>query len=180
MTEIPKNNPEKKEVVDDNDRKFTLETIDPQFLAENKTKSYTLITDWLETNDADETKIVRKIFHEGKDEEKVQTLLIAKITVGGNRTAEKKEISDDEYNEYLKQTKIHIEKTRYEFDIDQDGARFNAKYDEFSDSNLRVLEVGPDTLGENKQFKPEDFKYSLHEVSDDISFTGFRVARHIN
>lgn len=174
MTEFPNNNPEKNNVVQDNDRKFTLETIDSQFLVENKIKSYLLITDWLETNEADETKIVRKIFDDGK----VQTLLIAKITVNGNRTAEKKEITDGEYKEFLKQAKIRVEKNRYELSIDQNGVRFNAKYDEFVDSKLRILEVEPDTLDENKQFKPEDFAYSLHEVSDDISFTGFRVAGH--
>lgn len=175
MTEIPNSNPEKNGLVDDNDRKFTLETIDPEFLVKHSTKSYLLTTDWLETHEANETKVVCKKFDDGR----VQMLLIAKNTVNGHRTAEKKEISVDEYNEYLKLAKIHVEKVRYEFSIDQDGTRFDAKYDEFIDSSLRVLEVGPDTSGKDELFKPEDFQYTLEEVSDDATYTGFRVATHI-
>lgn len=175
MTEIPTTNPEKNGPIDDNDRKFRLETIDPEFLLRHNTKSYTLITDWLETNEANETKVVCKKFDDGR----IQMLLIAKNTVDGHRTAEKKEISADEYGEYLKLAKVHVEKIRYEFSINQDDAQFDAKYDEFSNSNLRVLEVGPDTSGKDELFKPEGFEYKLEEVSDNITYSGFRVATHI-
>lgn len=175
MTEIPYYNPEKNGAVDDNDRKFTLETIDPEFLAKHNTKSYVLTTDWLETHETNETKIVCKKFDDGS----IQMLLIAKTTVNGHRTADKKEISEAEYNELLKQTKVHVEKIRYELSIDQGDAHFDTKYDEFPGSSLRILEVGLDKSGKDITFKPENFAQKLVEVSNDITYTGFRVAAHV-
>ncbi len=49
--EIPKNTPEKREILDDNARKFTVEPIDPQFLDEHNATSFTLAVDWLETGE---------------------------------------------------------------------------------------------------------------------------------
>lgn len=175
MTEIPQTHPEKKEIVADNDQKFTLGTIDPHFLAEHNARSYILVTDWLETNEVDETKVAYKKFDDGK----MQILLIAKVTVDGNRTAEKREISEDEYREYLKHTGIHIEKKRFEFDFVQDGVSFAMKYDEFAHSSLRVLEVGAKNPDEVASFRSKDFPYELEDVSEDTSFSGFRVAAHI-
>jgi len=175
MTETPKKNPEKKETVDDNDRKFTLPTIDAQFLADHSARSYLLVTDWIETNEADETKVAYKKFNDGS----VEILLIAKVSDGDNRTAQKTPISEDEYKRYLGHTTVHVEKTRFEFEFVQDDTAFAMKYDEFTDSALRVLEVGAQTPADRTSFRPSAFPYPLKEVSDDPSFTGFRVATHI-
>lgn len=177
MTEIPKVSPEKKEIIEDNDRKFILETVDPQFLAEQNARSYLLITDWLETNEADETKVAYKKFDDGN----VQILLIAKTTVNGNRTAEKRGITEAEYARYLEHAKVHVEKKRFEFEYTQkDGTTFAVKYDEFVNSSLRVLEVGPASQPDGGIFKSEDFPYKLEDVSDDISYVGFRVAGRLS
>lgn len=177
MIEFSKNNPEKKEIVNDNDQKFTLETIDPQFLTSHNALSYLLVTDWLETNEADETKVAYKKFDDGS----VKILHIAKVTIDGNRTAEKRELTEVEYEKYRNFTKIHVEKRRYEFDyVQEDGSSFAVKYDEFIDSSLRVLEVGAKVSSNEASFKSEDFPYELKDVSNDDSFIGFRVATHIS
>lgn len=98
---------------------------------------------------------------------------------GGNRTAQKKPISDDDYKRYLEHATLHIEKRRFEFDFALAGITFALKYDEFTDSQLRVLEVGAKTPKDKGSFTPESFPYPLKEVSSDASFTGFRVATHI-
>ena len=175
MTEMPTTNPEKEKSIDDNDRKFTLGTIDPRFLDGHGAHSYVLVTDWLETNEKDETKVACKKFQDGK----VETLLITKTTVDGKRVAKKTEISEEDYRKYLEHAKVHVEKIRHEFSFIQDGVPFAIKYDEFIDSELRVLEVGSAAPADTESFKPENFPFTLKEVSDDKSFVGFRVVAHI-
>ncbi|HSW77545.1 MAG TPA: hypothetical protein VLG36_01985 [Candidatus Chromulinivoraceae bacterium] len=58
--EIPKTTPEKREILDDNARKFTVEPISAQFLDEHSATSFTLTVDWLETSEANEKKVAYK------------------------------------------------------------------------------------------------------------------------
>ena len=97
------------------------------------------------------------------DDGTVKILHIAKVTIDGNRTAKKREITEAEYERYRSNAKIHVEKRRYEF----------------TNSSLRVLEVAAKVLDDTTSFNPEDFPYMLKDVSDDNSFVGFRVSAHL-
>lgn len=169
--EFPTNTPEKHETLSDNDRKFIVGTIDQEFLAEHSAISYDLITDWLETNKDNETKLARKKFIDKDD----QLLYIAKITVDDERKTKKTKLSETEYTKLLKHDVQHVEKTRYEFKFSQNGIEFTAKYDEFNDSTLRILEIDANTTDERNQFDPTIFPYTLDEVSDDKNYSGFRI-----
>jgi len=86
--ELSQNKPdqERREVLNDNARKFVAEPINEPFLREHEASSFKLIVDWLEKNEDNETKVAYKDFGDGN----IQILLIAKTTVDGNRTSEKK------------------------------------------------------------------------------------------
>ena len=171
--EIPQTKPEKekKEVLDDNARKFVVEPIDVSFLEANDATSFRLTVDWLETNEGNETKVAYKDFGDGN----VQILLIAKSTVDGNRTSSKKKITQEEYEE-LKQSSVrHLDKTRHEFEYTQNGTPFSMKYDEFTESDLRVLEVDASSEEERDSFSPNDFPVQLTEVTGDMQYYGYRV-----
>ncbi len=175
--EIPTNNPEEDKGVSDNDRKFAVETINPEFLAAHAAESYYMITDWLETNDNDETKIVHKIYDNGEE----KLLHIAKVGVDENRESKKTPLTEREYSEYLKNldpSKPHVEKRRYEFEFIQNGIKFTAKYDEFADSTLRVLEIDAKskTDEDRQRFDPLAFDFALVEVTGIKQFYGHRIA----
>jgi hypothetical protein len=170
--EIPTHNPEKKEVLDDNARKFIVETIDPTLLVETRASSYTLTTDWLETGEDNEKKLAHKKFDNGD----IQILLIAKVTKDGNRTSEKTKITEDEYKRLLESSVLHLEKKRHEFTYAQNGVSFSMKYDEFADSELRILEVDAASDEMRDSFIPEDFPAELIEVTGDTQYYGYRVA----
>lgn len=57
--------PENRDVLDDNARKFVVESLPAEFLAGHKATSYTLATNWLETNESTEKKLARKDFGDG-------------------------------------------------------------------------------------------------------------------
>ena len=166
------NTPEKKEILDDNARKFITETIDPQFLDEHHASSFTLTTDWLETGEDNEKKLAYKEFDSGE----IQILLIAKVTKDGSRTSEKEKITAAEYAELLSSSILRLEKKRYEFTYPQNGIPFSIKYDEFTDSALRILEVDAGSDEERSAFHPSGFPSGLVEVTGDINYYGYRVA----
>lgn len=170
--ENPVANPEKKEILDDNARKFIAETIDPQFLEEHRASSFTLTTDWLETGEDNEKKLAYKEFDSGE----IQILLIAKVTKDGCRTSEKVKITDEEYKRLLESSVLHLEKKRHEFTYTQNGIPFSMKYDEFADSELRILEVDAASDEMRDSFIPEDFPAELIEVTGDTQYYGYRVA----
>jgi hypothetical protein len=172
--EIPQNKPEKekREVLDDNARKFIVEPINALFLEENDASSFKLTVDWLETNEDNETKIAYKDFGNGN----VQILLISKTTVDGNRTSEKKKITKEEYEQLKNASILHLEKTRYEFAYIQNDIPFSVKYDEFANSELRVLEVDALSEKERDSFNSDDFPVELGEVTGDMQYYGYRVA----
>lgn len=170
--EIPQNIPEKKETLDDNARKFVTDTIDFNFLKENEATSFILATDWLETNEDNEKKLAYKKFDNGD----IQILLIAKITKDGNRTSEKTKISSEEYTNLLSSSILHLEKKRYEFTFTQNDIPFSMKYDEFTNSNLRILEVDASNDDLRDSFNSDLFPGELSEVTGDISYYGYRVA----
>lgn len=177
MSEIPvQDSPEQREAIADNARKFIVDEIDPTLLAGDAVTSFTLTTDWLETGGDDEKKIAHKAFPDGRR----QTLLIAKVTVDGKRTADKKEIIPDEYAQLLRSSIVHVKKKRYEFTLEQDGRVFDVKYDEFAGPNsLRVLEVDASTGEIRDTFDPTAFPGKLTEVIDDRSYEGYRVASRL-
>ncbi len=167
---------EKKEVVEDNARKFVLETISPEFLAESKAIGYVLITDWIATAEDTEEKLVYKKLDSGE----VQYFSIAKITRDGSRTTDKKKISEEEYKSRLPSSILRLEKKRYDFSLIQDGISFACKYDEFPQGKLRMLEVDAANEPERKQFNPDVFPFKLQEVSGDMRYYGYRVAGVVN
>jgi len=169
--EIPTNNPERKEVLEDNARKFTLGTLDPMLLNEHHAASFILTVDWLETEEANEKKVAYKQFTTGD----VQILLIAKVTKKGNRTTTKEKISEEEYSELRTASVLHLEKKRYEFDYVQNDMAFSMKYDEFTDSRLRILEVDATNEATRDAFRPQNFPTKLNEVTGDIKYYGYRV-----
>ena len=167
----PVTNPEKKEILDDNARKFTTEAIAHQFLEENDALSCSLITDWLETGEANERKLAYKEFDNGE----IQLLHIAKVTKDGSRTSEKKKISAEEYAELLNSSILRLEKKRYEFTYTQNNTPFSVKYDEFIGSALHILEVDASSEEERNRFSPHDFPTKLVEVTGDRRYYGSRV-----
>jgi len=169
MSELPSTNPENREVLDDNARKFTLETLAPAFLAENQAKSFVLTTDWLKTDDDSEEKLARKEFKNGD----VQRLRIMKTTKNGKRTSVKEKITEEEYQELIADSVLRVEKVRHEF-TSQDG--FSMKYDEFLGSDLRILEVDATNENDRDSFSPIDFPTPLTEVTGNMDYQGYRVA----
>jgi hypothetical protein len=170
--EIPTNSPEKRETLDDNARKLTVDVIDHAFLEENGASSYTLIVDWLETGEDNERKVAYKKFDNGD----IQILLISKVTKDGNRTSEKEKITEEEYKELVTSSVLHLEKKRYEFIYTQNNIPFSVKYDEFAESDLCMLEVDASSEEERNSFSPGDFPSKLTEVTGDMQYYGYRVA----
>lgn len=74
--EIPTNSPDKREAIDDNALKFTLDHIDSNFLTAHSAKSFLLTTDWLEISETSEKKLAHKKYTNGD----IETLLIQKTT----------------------------------------------------------------------------------------------------
>lgn len=180
MTEkFPPSSPEVRNGVADDARKFVLPGLSLEYLYENGAESYMLITNWTETNEDNETKVAYKLFRDNPD----QILLIKKAKVDGERTAKKIKISAEEYEKNLKESKIRIEKERFEFRIFQNGKWFDAKYDEFVGSELRILEVDAKTPEERLAFDyrafATDLAIEIKEVSDDKDYEGFRVKKYV-
>lgn len=165
--------PEKKaEVLDDNARKFTGSSIDSEFLSSHNATGYLLITDWLEIGNDTEKKLARKVFENGEE----QLLLISKVTENGNRTSKKAKITKQQYEELLASSVSHLEKMRYELTYTQNGIPFDVKYDEFAESNLRIVEVDASDDDSRESFVPDKFISGLREVTGNVQFYGYRVA----
>ena len=173
MTEAAGPQFENKEGIDHNARKFTVGTIDTNFLTQHSTSSYVLITDWLVTDAKSETKLVHKKLANGE----IQYFLISKITQNSTRKTDKRQISEDEYKKRLVSSVVHVEKSRYEFNFLQNGIAFTMKYDEFPNSDGRVLEVDGASETERNKFSPNGFPYRLVEVTGDLRYYGYRVAK---
>lgn len=166
---------QEKLVIDDNARKFVVDSIDPHLLEASNATSYLLVTDWLETSENNEKKIARKEFENGD----VQILLISKVTIDGNRTSEKEAITEDKYDELIKGSIRHVEKVRHEFKCTQNGTEFDMKYDEFTDSSLRMLEVDATTDAERESFTSDEQFAGVREVTGDLRYYGYRVANMV-
>lgn len=174
--DIPKNNPEKKEKLEDNARKFTAEALNSEFLEAHNASLFTLTVDWLETGEDTEVKVAHKKFDNGE----VQILLIAKTTRGGNRVSEKEKINEERYRQLKASSILHLEKKRYEFEYEQNGILFSLKYDEFADGKLNILEVDASSEEQRETFDPKKFPVELEEVTGDIRYYGYRVAKIID
>lgn len=167
----PPKNP--KEQLDDNARKFVITRLDADFLESCEASSYDLVTDWLETVEESEKKVVCKRYDNGD----VQRLRITKVTKDGNRTSEKEAITEEEYEALRASASVHVEKRRHEFAYRQDGVSFVMKYDEFLDSDLCVLEVDAETEELREAFVPEPGLFGVvQEVTGDVRYYGYRVA----
>ena len=163
---------QQKEVLDDNARKFVLDSLAPTFIEEGNEVVFLMTTDWLETGQDTEKKLAYKKFRNGD----VQILLIAKVTKDGHRTSEKTKINEAQYNDLLKQSICRVQKIRHEFQHTQNGVVFDVKYDEFIDSPLRVLEVDAGSEKEREAFNPTDFQAGVSEVTGQSEYYGYRVA----
>ena len=172
MSEIPTNHSEKKEALDDNARKFTLESFDIKTLENLNATSFVLTTDWLKTDAYSEEKLAYKEFDNGD----IQILLIAKVTQDGKRTSVKEKITEAQYRDLKANSILSVQKTRYEFTYLQTSTSFSMKYDEFANSNLRILEVDAENDTERELFSPNDFPTPLTEVTGNMDFYGYRVA----
>lgn len=169
------NSPEKKVTVDDNARKFIIERFDEDFLDSHNASSFILTTDWLETNEDDETKLAHKEFKNGD----IQILLISKVIKDGKRTSNKEPLSQEAYEELLQTSVLHLAKERYEFDYEQDGITFSIKYDEFQNGEFCILEVDASSDEERALFDLSTFPYLAEEVTGDMRYYGYRVAETI-
>ena len=161
-----------KEILDDNARKFTVAEIEDTLFDTHESNPYLMITDWLETDESEETKVVYKRFNDAQ----VQMLLIKKVTRDGNRTSEKTKITEQEYTELVSKSKVHSEKIRTEFTYPQDGVDFSMKFDQFIDSELRILEVDASSDENRAAFDKVAFPARLSEVTGNLQYYGFRVA----
>ena len=177
--EIPTTTPEKKEMADDNARKFIVSTaIDPEFLREHSAEQFLLTTDWLEMSETSEKKLAHKHYPNGD----IKILLIQKFRSGDKTSVPPKEkLSPEQYQELLPHSIERVAKTRYEFDyplpdLEQSDPVFTIKYDEFVDSELRILEVDAATDDARSSFTPTDFPYELTEVTGQMQYYGYRVA----
>lgn len=170
--EIPTDKSENKEIIDDNARKFIVTNSERDFLKKNDVISYDLITDWLELNEDSEKKLAYKKFDNGE----VQILLISKVTKAGNRTSRKEKIDEEQYRELFKCSILHVEKKRHEFEYIQNDISFSMKFDEFSQSNLLILEADADNEKDRNSFDAAAFPIGLIEVTGDIRYYGYRVA----
>lgn len=160
----------------DNARKFVVHNLDSTILNGDDTLRCNFPTDWLETDENTEKKIVRKVYDDGK----VQMLLISKTTENGKRISEKKPLKQDEYDSLLGSSQLRVEKNRYSFNYIQGDIVFKINYDEFVDSELKIIEVDAETEELRAMFDPNEFPAELEEVATgDRSYEGFRVAGHL-
>lgn len=166
---------QRKEQLDDNARKFIVTAIDPCLLEAKDVTSFTLVTDWLEADIEYEKKLAYKQFSDSN----VQILLIEKTTKDGKRVSKKQVISEEKYRELLADSIIHLEKIRHDFSYLQNDTSFAMKYDEFVDSDLRVLEVDAVSEAERESFDPSDFPAQTREVTGNVKFYGFRIASEV-
>jgi hypothetical protein len=164
-----------KQVLDDNARKFTCDLLDLSQLSTSEVTSFVLTTDWLEAGEDNERKLAYKKFENGD----IQILLITKVTKDGRRTTEKQKITDDEYNKLLTSSILQIEKVRQEFSYEQNGVEFSLIYDDFGEGKPRILEVDASKDQDRDSFDPAVFPLELREVTGDMSYYGYRVAKHI-
>lgn len=169
--DIPSNTPENRELLDDNARKFITEPLSEQFFDSKHVTSFVLTVDWLETGEANETKLAHKTFADGT----VEILLITKTTVDGRRQTVKEAITDATYRELAIGSTLHLEKTRYEFIYEQGGIAYAMKYDVFTDEKLRMLETDAPSDEKRAAFVPEDFPAKLSEVTGNLNYYGYRV-----
>lgn len=166
-----------KEQLDDNARKFVIVQLPSDFLENHGASSYDLVTDWLETAEESEKKVVCKRYDNGD----VQRLLITKVTKDGNRKSEKRFITEEEYEVLRASASVHVEKRRHEFVYQQGGVSFAMKYDEFLNSDLCVLEVDAETEELRDLFEPELELFDIaHEVTGDMRYYGYKVAGMVN
>jgi hypothetical protein len=173
MSEIPTLTPEKKEALDDNARKFTLDGLTQTFLDDSNADSFVMTTDWLVTDEDSEEKLAYKKFKDGE----VKILRIKKVmNDNGKRTSVKEEITKERYEELRAHSILQVKKIRFEFIYPQDGTDFSMKYDEFANSELRVLEVDAKDDDERESFDKTKFPTMLTEVTGNLDFYGYRVA----
>ena len=105
-------------------------------------------------------------------------MLIQKTTdkYGDRTVLPKQKLSLEQYDQLLEQSLCHIEKKRHEFAYTQHGILYSMKYDEFTDSGLRVLEVDAGTETDRASFIPNQFPYELTNVTGEIEYYGYRIA----
>jgi hypothetical protein len=167
--ETPSNNPEQKEVVDDNARKFLIEPLNPAFL--RGASLVTLTTHFLD----DQKKIVHKDFGNNK----IEIWLIEKVTdKDGNRTAERQQMPEEDYSyeELYRDSIFTYKKDRFQFNYPaKNGVRFSCNYDKFDGGKLCMLEVDAPSEEARNSFNPGSFPVPLTEVTGAPGYTGSEI-----
>lgn len=159
------------DAIDDNARKFILESLPEEFLDAMGASAFDLTSDWIQLG-VEEIKLARKKFDDGR----VETLKITKVTdENGNRTSIKLPIDDEkEYDKGLKSSLRRVVKRRYGFKYTQNGHEYDVKYDVFEGGLLHMIEV-EGTQEERDGFDYMDFMVPLFEVTKDPRYTGSEV-----
>ena len=161
------------EILDDNDRKFISGPLGNTSLRDYGAVSYAMRTDWLEIEGDREKKLVYKQFADGS----VQLLSIEKVTKeNGDRDSIKTPIEEEaQYQDKIQTSIKSSHKIRAEFSYQQQKIEFKVKYDEFADSELRILEVDAADEATRQLFDPALFPTTLEEVTGDTRYYGHRV-----
>lgn len=159
--------------MEDNARKFIVGKVDSKFLIENNAIKAVLIIDWLITEDDKEKKLVCKKFENGE----IQFILVEKVILNGSRITKKTKLNQDDYNNSLSQSTVHLEKDRYEFNYEVNGVVFLLKYDEFKNGEFCMLEIDAKTEEERNGFSIQNLPFELEEVTGDIRYYGYRMSK---
>lgn len=173
MTEYPQNtSPEKVQILEDDARKFLVAKLENDFVSQFDAISFVMTTDWLKADEDSETKLAHKAFDDGR----LQILLISKHTKDGKRTSRKEQITQEQYNKFLKSSILKLKKKRHEFKYTQAGVVYDVKLDEFANSLVSILEVDADNESDRLAFDPTTFPGELNEVTGKIDYYGYRIA----
>lgn len=168
----PAQSPEKEPAIDDNARKFLSQPLDDSFFGDKQVATFDLVVDWLETDEVKEKKLAYKTFDDGT----IQILLISKVMQDdGSRKTVKEPLTEERYRELSCDSTLHLEKNRREFSVEQDGVKYDMKYDVLADGKLHMLEVDAEDDDDRACFQPDSFPTELEEVTGNLDYYGYRV-----
>ena len=167
--------------VSDNARKFIVDPIEPELIPVNNSFVHNMVIHWMSTEPRFEVKVVKKI--NARDDMDGAILRIMKTThEDGRRETTREPIPYGEFLEVCERfpDTPHLEKRRTEFFVVQNDKPYLIKYDEFSDSDLRMIEVEIDprakmTEDDLNGFDPAEFFDVRDEVTADPSYKGYRI-----
>jgi len=175
MSEIPLSSPEKNKQKDDA-RKFVIDgPLSRELLDQHHAGGYNMTVDWTVIGAGSETKIACKEYDDGS----FGIWRVAKVKEGASRSVEREELSLEKYAEAVSRPVKHLEKRRYEFELEQNGIRFSLKYDNIEHDILFLLEVDAATPDLRARFDADAFAatygYGITEVSGKSEYEGHAI-----